>query len=367
MTQVATTAKNNQVGTPQISQSDRFTQAVMKEFVNNAGDISVTNFQKKLIQNYFIKLDMTLKENEVKRLGTDERYRTALEFIWKNVNMQQLALDVVSYSSVGLDPLQDNHINLIPYHNKKTSQFDIGFIIGYEGLKIKAIKYGFEVPDDVIVELVYSNDTFKSHKKNKDNRVESYDFDIVDDFNRGEIIGGFYYHVFHDRPEKNRLKVMTMRDIEKRRPKKAAAEFWGGEKDKWVDGKKQGKETVEGWFDEMCEKTIKRAAYNAITIDSEKIDEHLVKIMQLENQALSGGDTTVQQVSAEISNNANKQTLSFEDADVVETKALDPASVKATVPPVKEKQPISVADEPKASVMQPNHNPGGEDQVEMDF
>ena len=355
MTQVATTNKNTQVGSPQISQADRFTQAVMKEFVNNAGDISVTNFQKKLIQNYFIKLDMILKENEQKRLA--KRDADPLEFIWKNVNMQQLALDVVSYSSVGLDPLQDNHINLIPYKNSKTQQFDIGFIIGYEGLKIKAFKYGFEVPDDVIVELVYSNDVFKSHKKNKDNRVESYDFDIVDDFDRGEVKGGFYYHVFHERPEKNRLKVMTMRDIEKRKPKYASAEFWGGDKDKWVNGQKQGKEKVEGWFEEMCEKTIKRAAYNSITIDSEKIDDHLVKIMQLENNADSGKDLALEEVNRDINTNANRKTLSFYDAEVVESKQLDPASVKATVPPAQTKQYAEPMEQSPESAMQPNHNP----------
>jgi len=32
-----------------------------------------------------------------------------------------------------------------------------------------------------------------------------------------------------------------------------------------------------------------------------------------------------------------------------------------------EKKPVSVPDEPKRSAMQPNENPGGDDQVEMDF
>ncbi|WP_312190253.1 recombinase RecT, partial [Sphingobacterium sp.] len=251
----ATTNSNSDVAVAQPSQSERFTQAVMKEFTANAGDVQLTNFQRKLIQNYFIKLDMTLKENEVKRISKSDQYRDPLEFIWRNVNMSQLALDVVAYSSIGLDPLQDNHINLIPYKNKKTNQFDIGFIIGYEGMKIKAVKYGFEVPDDVIVELVYSNDVFKSHKKNKDNQVESYTFDIVNDFDRGEVIGGFYYHVFRSNPEKNRLKVMTMKDINKRIPKNASPEFWGGEKKKWNSDEV---EQIDGWYEEMVEKMLKR-------------------------------------------------------------------------------------------------------------
>lgn len=353
MTQVSTT--NNQVSTAQPSQSERFTMAVMKEFTSNAGDVQLTNFQKKLIQNYFIKLDMTLKENEVKRLGKSEQYRDPLEFVWKNVNMAQLALDVVAYSSIGLDPLQDNHINLIPYKNKKTNQFDIGFIIGYEGMKIKAVKYGFEVPDDVIVELVYSNDIFKSHKKNKDNQVESYTFDIVNDFDRGEIVGGFYYHVFRSNPEKNRLKVMTMKDINKRIPKNASPEFWGGEKKKWGS---EEVEHIDGWYEEMVEKMLKRAAYNSITIDSEKIDEHLVKMMQAESISLAGSDQTLLQVRSDISTNANKIELQgFDEVQIIEEQN------------IKHPEPIEV--KPTATAMQPNEQAFTEsnanEQVQMGF
>ncbi len=351
----ATTNSNSEVAVAQPTQSERFTQAVMKEFSATAGGIQLTSFQKKLIQNYFIKLDMTLKENELKRLGKSEQYRDPIEFAWKNVNMAQLALDVVAYSSIGMDPLQDNQVNLIPYKNNKTGQFDIGFIIGYEGMQIKATKYGFNMPDDVIVELVYSNDVFKSYKKNKDNTVESYDFDIVNDFDRGEVIGGFYYHVYHNEPEKNRLKVMTMKDIEKRIPKSAAAEFWGGEKAKWENGKKVGTEHIEGWREEMIEKTIKRAAYGAIAIDSEKIDDHLVKMMQTESLSLTGSDQTLLQVKSEIANNANKQELGFSDAQVID------------IPHTEEKKPDPIPANPPVSAIQPNENPQDDGQVAIGF
>lgn len=347
-----TTNSNSEIAVGQPTQSERFTMAVMKEFTANAGDVQLTNFQRKLIQNYFIKLDMTLKENEVKRISKSEQYRDPLEFIWKNVNMSQLALDVVAYSSIGLDPLQDNHINLIPYKNKKTNQFDIGFIIGYEGMKIKAVKYGFEVPDDVIVELVYSNDVFKSHKKNKDNQVESYTFDIVNDFDRGEVIGGFYYHVFRSNPEKNRLKVMTMKDINKRIPKNASPEFWGGEKKKWNSDEV---EQIDGWYEEMVEKMLKRAAYNSITIDSEKIDDHLVKMMQAESLSLNGSDQTLLQVKSEIANNANKQELGFSDAQVID------------IPHTEEKKSDPVPANPPVSAIQPNENPQDDGPVAIGF
>jgi recombination protein RecT len=70
-------------------------------------------------------------------------------------------------------------------------------------------------------------------------------------------------------------------------------------------------------------------------------------------------DATTDQVKTEIRANANKQTISFEDAIVVEEIKIKDAPV--------EKKPASIPDEPKRSAMQPNENPGGDDQVEMDF
>src|SRR5690606_35201429 len=144
-----------------------------------------------------------------KRLAKAEQYREALAYNWQNINMHKLAQDVVAYSSIGLDPLQKNHINPIPYKNSKTNTYDITFIEGFNGLELKARKYGYEVPDDVIFELKYSTDKFKSFKKSLSNKVEGYEFEITDDFDRGELEGGFYYMMYHENPEKNKLVVMS--------------------------------------------------------------------------------------------------------------------------------------------------------------
>ncbi|MBB2951998.1 recombinase RecT [Sphingobacterium sp. JUb56] len=70
-------------------------------------------------------------------------------------------------------------------------------------------------------------------------------------------------------------------------------------------------------------------------------------------------DAITDQVRTDIRANANKQTISFEDAVIVEEiKSRDA---------IKEKKPASIPDEPKRSAMQPNENPGGDDQVEMNF
>lgn len=318
---VVSPAKNDsgtQAG-PAPTPSERFTQMVVKEYMANAGGLELTTFQKRLVQNYFIKLDRSLKESEVKRMSVPENKRDLLSYTWTNVNMEGLATDVVAYSCVGLDPLQKNHVNLIAFKNNKTNKFDIGFVIGYQGCELKAKKYGLDVPDDFVIELVYSNDKFKSIKKNVNNRIESYEFEIVDEFDRGEVVGGFYYQIYFDKPEKNKLETFSLKDIMKRKPEHASAEFWGGEKDVWTNGQKTGTKTIEGWFEEMAWKTIARAAYNDITIDSEKIDQHYLKMIELDNERRS--NQVDAQVKAEISNNANKRPMEFgDDAQVIDDK-----------------------------------------------
>jgi len=350
---------------PQLTPSERFKAAVMKEFAATVGDVTkVTNFQQKIIQNYFIKLDMVLKAAELKRIEKNgklrEEERDTLEFSWTNVNMTQLALDVIPYSIIGLDPLQKNHINLIPYKNTRTNQYDITFMMGYDGIELKARKYGYEVPDDVVVELVYETDNFRLIKKDLNNRIESYQFERPEPFNRGKIVGGFYAHVFYDRPEKNVVKVFSKADIDKRKPKYASAEFWGGEKTKWVNGKASGKEEVEGWYEEMAWKTIKRAAYDAITIDSEKIDEHYLKALQAEREMDS--DPVTSRVSADINQNANRKEMSFEDAQVLEDKQaeLPPATEKVTVVPPSQRPE-------KQTAAKPNQNPAAGMQPSFSF
>lgn len=343
MTTTATSLNGTAKGSPtavapkELSQSERFAQEVMKQFTNHAGEVVLTSFQKKLCQNYFIKIDQVLKDLEKKRVAKRDGDRD-LPFTWPNVNLQKLAVDVVTWSSVGLDPTQPNHLHCIPYHNSGTNKYDIGFIVGYRGAEVKAMKYGHDVPDQVIVELVYAKDKFKQVKRDVNNKVESYSFEITDDFDRGELKGGFYYLQYFNHPEKNRLRVFSRADIEKRKPAYASPEFWGGEKDIWKDGHKTGdKKKVEGWYDEMAYKTVYRAAYNSITIDSQKIDEHYVASLQKERESL---DT---KVLGEIRSNANRgELIGFEETtDVPHTDVTAlpaaaepaPAAVAAVEPP----------------------------------
>lgn len=309
-----------QVMTKEPSQSERFMNKVFSDFGSSVGVIALTAFQQRLVQNYFVSLDSVLKTTEEKRLKKSEQYRDALPVTWANVNMEKLSRDVVAAARVGFDPSQSNHINLIPFKNNNTQKYDIAFIEGYRGIELKAKKYGLEIPDHVEVQLVYSNDHFKSVKKDLKNLYEGYTFNIVNDFDRGEIIGGFYYHLYSQAPDKNRLVVMPLKEILKRKPDKAAPEFWGGEKDVYKNGKKTGeKEAVEGWLDKMCWKTVYRAAYSDLTIDSQKIDEDYLRLRTMESDFEASG------IEREIIENANSEPI-----DITPTSATSSDPVAPT-------------------------------------
>lgn len=271
--------QGNEVVKAELAMSERFTNTVLREFGSNvAGAIQVTDYQRQLIQGYFIAIDRALKLAEEARIrknenNKDHKYDNNLPVTWSNVNLNDLALDVVHYARMGLDMMQDNHLFPIPYRNNKTNKYDITLMPGYNGIQYIAEKYAVETPVTVTTELVYKTDAFKPIKKNINNKVESYEFEITSPFDRGDVVGGFGYIEFED-PVKNKLIIMTKRDIEKRKPAYASAEFWGGKKTEWVDGKKTEVET-DGWFEEMCLKTLKREVYSAkhIPRDPKKIDD----------------------------------------------------------------------------------------------
>lgn len=312
----------------QMTASERFSNKVIAEFGGSVGEIALTDFQKRLVQNYFISIDAALKQAEDKR-KKKKGAQEALMVTWENVNMELLSRNVVAVARIGLDPAQKNHINMMPFKNNNLGKYDVVFIEGYRGMELKAKKYGLDIPDRIITELVYTNDIFKSVKKSLKNTYESYEFEIVDDFDRGEVKGGFYYYVYSDNPEKNKLVVMSLKDIEKRKPVYASAEFWGGEKDKWENGQKVGKEKIDGWFDEMCLKTICRAAYGGITIDSQKIDDDYNRLKHMETMS------TELRVEAEIEQNANSEIIDV--ATFEETK--ETPATEETNFPVKEEGP----------------------------
>ena len=141
------------------------------------------------------------------------------------------------------------------------------------------------------------------------NEIEHYHFKVTNSFDRGTLVGGFYYFVWKNDPTKNKIKVLNVKDIEKRRPDKASAEFWGGSKEVWEKDSngKNVKKVVEtdGWYEEMCWKTIARSAWNSIIIDAEKIDESY--LLQLEKDNFK--ETKQQEVNKTIAQNTGMKTI----------------------------------------------------------
>lgn len=333
----AATATKQEVAKRELTISERFMNKVIAEFSKDVGELALTDFQKRLAQNYFMAIDASLKAAEEKRKKKSEKYRDPLPVTWQNIVWDELAPNVVSAARTGLDPMQKNHISMVPYKNNGLNKYDIGFLDGYRGIELKAKKYGLDIPDHVIVELVYTDDKFKSYKKDRNNQFETFEFEIVDDFNRGTIRGGFYYHVYSKNPDKNKLVVFNLHDIEKRKPKYAAVEFWGGEKDIWENNKKVGTEHVEGWYEKMCWKTLYRAGYGDITIDSQKIDDDYIRLKQLEQAAMDA------KLDEEIAEGANGEFIDVQGQVVDEgTGEIEPEPE----PPASDQREPGEDDEP---------------------
>lgn len=342
-TQSPALQNNSMLAKKEKTNSERFTDMVINEFTGTKGELALTAFQKRLVQNYFISVDNAIKIAEERRLKKDERFRDKLPVEWKNINLELLAVNVVACARIGFDPACANHINMVPYKNNMLNKYDMVFIEGYRGKELKARKYGFDIPSDVVIELVYSTDTFVPIKKDRDNKIETYEFKVNKSFDRGEIVGGFYYFAYTENPEKNKLMFYSKAQIEKRKPEKASPEFWGGEKDVWeYDQKsnkkvKTGTEHIEGWYEEMMWKTLCRIAYGNITIDSQKIDDDFIKLSL--NEKLAGD--LVPDGNYKTPPEANNSTLDI-DSEVIdpepETTKMEskPVTVQTTEPPVPE-------------------------------
>lgn len=316
--------------TESLSNSEAFTNKVLREFGSNvAGNIQVTDYQRQLIQGYFIATDRALKMAEEKRVSKNEnnkdhKWDNLDPINWNTVDLNALALDVVHYARMGLDMMQDNHLSAIPFKdNNRTARtgtklYTVNLMPGYNGIQYIAEKYALDKPVAVTIELVYSSDTFRPLKRNRDRRIESYEFEINDAFNRGDVVGGFGY-IEYEEPTKNKLIIMTLKDILKRKPEKASGEFWGGKKNVWENGKKVEVET-DGWFEEMCLKTVKREVYSAKNMprDPKKIDDAYeymrmqeIRMAQMEAQAIideQANKVVIDTVAHEVTSDTSQAT-----------------------------------------------------------
>lgn len=207
------------------SPAARFTNAVMREFVNVTGaGIVLSEEQKRLAQHLFLKIDSTLKELETKRLGKPTAAETK-PISWQNVNMPKLAVDAMYRIDLQLDAFIPNHISPIPYWNSREGKYDLDLRVGYAGKNFYKRVFALDPPKQIIYELVYSTDKFKVNKKGLKNDVENYEFTITNPFERGEVTGGFGY-VMYDDPTKNFVLPVSEKEFKRREKMGKASNFW---------------------------------------------------------------------------------------------------------------------------------------------
>lgn len=260
--------------------SVRFVEEVEKQFGQEMGtDIVFSDHQKKLAQHLFLKADSALKEFESKRNGSKTPYT------WKNVNLNNLAIEAVHKVNLGLDALMKNHIHVIPYFNSKNKKYDLDLQTGFKGLLYIAKKYALNPPKEITIELVHKNDHFKVLKSNLEREVEGYEFEIENPFNRGEVIGGFAY-IQYDDPTKNKLIVLSEEDFQKARDAAPTKKIW------------------DAWPEKMRAKTTARRASDEIDLDPEKVNAQ-----SMIHEETAGVEA---EANREIAKNANSQTIDIE-------------------------------------------------------
>ena len=158
-TSVTTTEKNMQ-----LAASERFMQKVLAEFTGNvAGALEISEYQRTLIQGYFIKIDRALRAAEEERQrknkqNSDPSFNNDLPVDWNHVNLGDLAIDLVHYARLGLDMTQENMLFPIPYKNNKRGVYDITLMPGYNGIRYIGEKYALVLPRAVTVEVVRSEE-----------------------------------------------------------------------------------------------------------------------------------------------------------------------------------------------------------------
>ena len=150
----------------QISQSERFTNMVMKQY-SSTGVYNPTEREKQLIRNYFICIDQMLAKTEAERqrknaANRNHDYDNTLPYSWNTIDLPQLAQDLAHYARVGLDMMEDNTLFPIPYKNNKGNMYSITLMEGYNGIRYQAEKYALDPFKAVTVEVIYQNDTFRT-------------------------------------------------------------------------------------------------------------------------------------------------------------------------------------------------------------
>lgn len=293
---MSTKTESKKIEKKELTVSERFTQMIMREFANVSGNgVKLSPSKKQLTQHLFIAIDSKLHEYELRRIEKNQKDK--LPIVWANVNMQKLAKDAIHRINLGLDAFIENHIQIIPFYIKSDKKYTIDLGIGFVGKDYYRRKMAIDPPKNVIYELVYKNDKFKPVKKDINNKIEAYIFEIAEDaFNRGETVGGFGYIEYED-PTKNKLVLISEKEFKKAESCAPTDVFW------------------KKWPENMKYKTTVLRTTAKIQPDPEKINE---SYMIVEN------DDQEKRILAEIEENANKKVIDIKTEEKDEAQGNEP-------------------------------------------
>lgn len=180
--------------------------------------------------------------------------------------MEGLAISAVARVGAGLDALIPNHIHAVPYWSGAKGKYTIDLRVGYAGKVYYTIENAMDNVTAIVCELVYSTDKFAPVKRSLSNPVESYEFEITQPFDRGNLVGGFGY-IMHDDPAKNKLIIVTKKDIDKAKSVAKSGDFW------------------TKWPDEMALKTVVHRTAKHVTIDPRKGRTSAIAAIEAEEEA----------------------------------------------------------------------------------
>ena len=293
------------------TESEKFVRAVERQFMAQLGQsISWNDVQKTLAQNLYIKIDNSLKALEAKRLTSN---KGGSPITWQNVNLAKLALDAVHRVALGLDGSIANHVHVVPYFNSKLQKYDLDLRIGYVGKVLIVKTMSLDPLIDVVYDLIYDTDEFTANPRTVTNPIESYDLKIRNPFDRGKVIGGFFYFSYED-ARKNRLVLVNQRDFTRAETAAQTKDFWGNK-----DGEKSRIE--------MQMKTVVHRGADKAILDPNKINAPSLKFVQ-EQEML----TAEYIIDAEATDLGNKEPMAItadEKLQAVPTMEKEPEKVPA--------------------------------------
>lgn len=277
-----------------VSLSTRFTTAVTKAYNDIAPLVTVSEYERSLIANYYININDSLKNSK-------QGYN------WRQVRMDELGLTVANLAKMGLDMAIPGTVSFIPFKVKDTGTIRLIPCIGLKGYEFLVKEYGLEPPDNLVIEIVYANDKFSVVKKDANHEYESYVFEVQNPFNRGEIVGAFAALEYKDKM-KNKLLVMSLKEILSYRPERSDSTFWGS-------GENRKK---------MIEKTIGKQILRKVTLDPKKVNGIRDNLRYVESEELTGASLSAQEEIRE--KNGQGSYIDFDTIVDAECEVVEPVA-----------------------------------------